>query len=114
MEDLKEKAVSAAQCAARTAKYFAQVSKKRLAIVSEQEKIRRCYTKLGKVYYKDYVTDEEPDDAEYVPLCEAISESFRRINELRDEIEDLKEDYNAPASASKQEAEIIALETAEE
>ena len=51
---------------------------------------RRCYTQLGKVYYKDYVTDEEPDDAEYDPLCERISQSFRRINRLRQELEAAK------------------------
>ena len=62
-------------------------------IAAEQENIRRNYTKLGKVYYKDYITDEEPDDAEYLPLCESVSESYRRINELRDEIDDLKDAY---------------------
>ena len=56
----------------------------------QQDKIRRCYTQLGKVYYKDYVTDEEPDDAEYDPLCERISQSFRRINRLRLELEAAK------------------------
>jgi len=67
-------------------RYNAQV----FAILAEQDKIRRCYTQLGKVYYKDYVTDEEPDDAEYDPLCERISQSFRRINRLRLELEAAK------------------------
>ena len=58
MDDLKGMATGAAQTAAKTAKYVALVSKKRLAILTEQEKIRRNYTKLGKIYYKDYVTDE--------------------------------------------------------
>ena len=93
IENLKDKANDAAQSAAKAAKYVALVSKKRLAILNEQEKIRRNYTKLGKVYYKDYVTDEEPDDAEYQPLCESISDSFRRINALREEIAAAKEEY---------------------
>lgn len=94
IDNLKDKASDAAQSAAKAAKYVALVSKKRLAILNEQEKIRRNYTKLGKVYYKDYVTDEEPDDAEYQPLCESISNSFRRINELREEIAAAKEEYS--------------------
>ena len=91
LDELKEMATDAAHSAARAAKFYAQISKKRLLIASEQENIRRNYTKIGKVYYKDYITDEEPDDAEYLPLCESVSESYRRINELRDEIDDLKE-----------------------
>lgn len=93
MEMFKEKATGAAQSAAKTAKYVALVSKKRLAILNEQDKIRRNYTRLGKVYYKDYVTDEEPDEAEYEPICEDISESFRHINTLRDEIAQAKAAY---------------------
>ena len=94
MEDLKAKANEAAQNAAKTAKYVAFVSKKRLAILSEQEKIRRAYTKLGKIYYKDYVTDEEPDEAEYKPLCDAITASFSRINDMKEEIAAAKAEYN--------------------
>ena len=91
MDTLKEKASSAAQSAAKTAKYVASVSKMRVEIVKEKELIRRTYTKLGKVYYKDFVTDEEPDEAEYKPLCDQISASFRRINELQEQIAEEKE-----------------------
>ena len=90
METLKCKAVHVAAGAAQTARLVALISKKKFAILAEQDKIRRCYTQLGKVYYKDYVTDEEPDDAEYDPLCERISQSFRRINRLRLELEAAK------------------------
>ena len=103
MDDLKGMATGAAQTAAKTAKYVALVSKKRLAILTEQEKIRRNYTKLGKIYYKDYVTDEEADTAEYHPLCESISASFRRINELREEIADAKAEYSAAPDAEETE-----------
>lgn len=95
MEAIYEKAVDAAQSAKRTAVLLATISQKKLLIAREQEKIRRNYARIGKVYYKDYVTDEEPDEAEYKPLCEEISDSFRYINELRDEIEDAKEEYRA-------------------
>ena len=101
MEAIYEKAVDAAQSAKRTAVLLATISQKKLLIAREQEKIRRNYTRIGKVYYKDYVTDEEPDEAEYKPLCEEISNSFRYINDLRDEIEDAKEEYRE----AKQEKE---------
>lgn len=112
MDTIMDKANAAAQSAAKAAKYVALASKKRLEIVKEQEKIRRNYAKLGKVYYKDYVTDEEPDEAEYKPLCEAISVSFRRINELREEIAEAKAEYNGDNAVEdvEDEADIFALE----
>ena len=109
MEEIRNLASDAAQSAAKTARYIALVSKKRVEIAREQEKIRRLYAKLGKVYYKDYVTDEEPDEAEYKPLCEEISNSFRYINDLRDEIEDAKEEYRAAKQPVKpgEDVEIV-------
>ncbi|MBE6928149.1 MAG: hypothetical protein E7467_06660 [Ruminococcaceae bacterium] len=99
VEELKEKTAGAALSAAKTAKYVAIISKKRMEIALEKERIRREYAKLGRIYYKDYVTDEEPDEAEYVPLCENINESFRRINALKDEITDLKDEYRGCSEA---------------
>lgn len=90
MKELKEKANEAAQNAAKTAKYVAFISKCRLSILNEQDKIRHAFTRLGKVYYKDYVTDEEPDEAEYKPLCDAISASFMRINDLKQKMAEAK------------------------
>lgn len=101
MDSLKDKAAVAAQSAAKTAKYVASVSKMRLEIVKEKERIRRNYTQLGKVYYKDYVTDEEPDEAEYKPLCDDISASFRHINELKEQIAAEKEAYKSGAAGSE-------------
>lgn len=109
-EELKEKAAGAALNAAKAAKYVAFVSKKRMEIALEKEKIRRIYAKLGKVYYKDYVTDEEPDEAEYRPLCESISDHFRRINELEAEIADAKDEYHECNKDTEETPEIIALE----
>ena len=109
VEALKDKAVDAAQAAARAAKLVAILSQKKLLIAREQEKIRRNYTRLGRIYYKDYVTDEEPDEAEYKPLCDAISNSFRYINDLKDDIADAKEEY----SAAKQQAKAAQTEDVE-
>ena len=109
VEALKDKAVDAAQAAARAAKLVAILSQKKLLIAREQEKIRRNYTRLGRIYYKYYVTDEEPDEAEYKPLCEAISNSFRYINDLKDDIADAKEEY----SAAKQQAKAAQTEDVE-
>lgn len=114
MDTFVERANDAAQCAARAAKYVALISRKRLDILAEQDKIRRNYARLGKVYYKDYVTDEEPDEAEYQPLCEAISGSFRHINELRQQIEAARAAYRGEVGQEPPEEEPEAPEEPEE
>lgn len=113
MDSLMDKAAGVAQTAAKTAKHVASISRMRLEIMKERERIRRNYAKLGKVYYKDYVTDEEPDEAEYKPLCDDISASFRRINELRDQIAEEKAAYADGTTAeepAEEEAVILPVE----
>lgn len=109
VEVLKEKVVDAAQAAGRAAKLAATISQKKVLIAREQERIRRNYTRLGKIYYKDYVTDEEQDEAEYKPLCEAISNSFRYINDLKEDIEDAKEAYHAAKQQTKEDENVEIL-----
>ncbi len=109
VEVLKEKVIDAAQAAGRAAKLAATISQKKVLIAREQERIRRNYTRLGKVYYKDYVTDEEPDEAEYKPLCEEISNSFRYINDLKEDIEDAKEAYRAAKQQTKENEDVEIL-----
>ena len=109
VEALKDQVVDSAQAAGRVAKLAATISQKKVLIAREQERIRRNYTRLGKVYYKDYVTDEEPDEAEYKPLCEEISNSFRYINDLKEDIEDAKEAYRAAKQQAKQDADVEIL-----
>lgn len=89
-----DKIGEAAQLAAEKTKTLAKIGRYKVKIAKLQETIRKDYQKLGKVYYKDYVTDEEPDEAEYDPICREISECYRRISILRDAIEDLKQDIS--------------------
>ena len=116
-EELKDRAIHVAGATADAAKQLAMVSKCRIQIAAEQEKIRSLYTKLGKLYYKDFVTDEEPDEAEYQPLCDSISEHYRKISRLRDLMEQAKNDFQsvknnckkAQAQSNKEEDRLIAL-----
>lgn len=99
----RETACNAAGSAMDAARYMAFVSKCRFEIMKEKEQIRRLYTRLGKVHYKDFVTDEEPDEAEYAPLCDKISEAYRRINRLREEMADAKAAYYGEAPETEEE-----------
>lgn len=118
-ENLKSKVMNAATATVDATKQFAIISKCKVKIAAEQEKIRSLYTKLGKLYYKDYVTDEEPDEAEYVPLCNRISDHYRKIALLREKMEEAKNNYEGvkkesqecKKQAAKEEDQLINLAT---
>lgn len=90
LESLINALTEVAQTAANKAKSLTSIAKSNINIMSEQEKLKRAYTELGKLYYRDYVTGEEPDDAEYLPLCDRIAELVQNIQGLRDNIEQAK------------------------
>ncbi len=121
-EELKAKAKKAAVGAADAAKQLAALSKCKVQIVAEQEKIRSLYTKLGKLYYKDFITDEEPDEAEYEPLCDNISAHYRKLSQLRDLMNDIKagsqpgkkESNDAAQQEAANEEQLMALAAAED
>ena len=91
-------------------KQFAIISKCKIKISTEQDKIRSLYAELGKLYYKDFVTDEEPDEAEYLPLCNRISAHYRKIAQLRERMNKAKTDYQGV----KQEDQEIKQQATEE
>ncbi|MBO4419550.1 MAG: hypothetical protein J5789_06990 [Oscillospiraceae bacterium] len=97
LETLKGFVAEAAQAAARVTKSAAAVTKSNISILSEQDKQKKAYLELGKLYYRDYITGEEPDDAEYLPLCEAITEAAKNIETLRGEVEEAKANFSKPA-----------------
>ena len=106
LETLKGLVAEAAQAAARVTKSAASVTKSNINILAEQDKQKKAYLELGKLYYRDFITGEEPDDAEYLPLCEAITEAAKNIENLRSELEEAKAAFAKPAkedSASTEE-----------
>lgn len=95
IEALKKLAAEVAQAATRFTKTAATVTKANFSMLSEQEKLKKAYQELGKLYYRDYITGEEPDDAEYIPLCDAITETTKLIDELKSKVEDAKKPKEA-------------------
>lgn len=87
IESLINALADVAQSAANKAKSLKTIAKSNIGIISEQDKLKKAYAELGKLYYRDYVTGEEPDDSEYLPLCDKISELVKSIQSLRDDID---------------------------
>lgn len=110
-ENIKSKATDAAQSAARKAKLLAFIAKSNITILSEQDKQKKAYTELGKLYYRDYVTGEEPDEAEYLPWCEKVTQSVKVVDELKTAVEQAKAE---DAAYSKEDAPVDAEVCAED
>ena len=89
-EEFKEKAVDVAQSAVEKTKDLAAIGKAKLAILAEEDKIRKAQLELGKLYYRDYVLGEEMDSAEYLPWCDKVTESRAVIEDLKEMIDDLR------------------------
>lgn len=104
LEALKGLVAEAAQAAARVTKSAASVTKSNISILTEQDKQKKAYLELGKLYYRDFITGEEPDDAEYLPLCETITETAKNIEALRAELEEAKASFGKPEPAREPEA----------
>ncbi len=102
LEALKNMAMDAAQAAVKATKNAATVTRANINIFTEQEKQKKAFLELGKLYYRDFITGEEPDDAEYLPLCDRITEAAKNIEALRTNIDDIK--------AKPQEEEAAACE----
>ncbi len=101
-ETIKNKVKGAASATVDATKQFAIISKCKIKISTEQDKIRSLYAELGKLYYKDFVTDEEPDEAEYLPLCNRISAHYRKIAQLRERMNKAKTDYQGVKQEDKE------------
>ncbi len=90
-DTIKSTAAGVAQSAAKKTRQLVSVTKANLAILAEEDKIKKAHTELGKLYYKDFIMEEEPDEAEYLPWCDKITASRKTIEALRAEIDAAKD-----------------------
>lgn len=111
-EVLKNMLTDFAQVATRMTKSAAAVTKANINILSEQDKLKKAYMELGKLYYRDYITGEEPDDAEYLPLCDAITEATQNIDNLRTTVQDIRSAKDDDLTEEASEAEEAPVEEA--
>ena len=87
LDTLKKTAGAAAQVAAVTAdtavnktKTMASIGRVKLAISSEEDKLKKAYTELGRLFYRDYEAQAEADMAEYLPWCGKAAADAQRAD----------------------------------
>ena len=88
-DNMKDRAVDLAQAGVAQSKRLAEIAKLKTANLGEEDTIKKAYIELGKLYYKDFIMEEEPDGA-YVAACERIDAARAAIETNNDRIAELK------------------------
>ena len=93
--------VSAADTAVSKTRTMASIGRVKLAISSEEDKLKKSYTELGRLFYRDYQAQAEADMTEYQPWCDRAADAREQIQRLTQELETLKADGKEPKEAPK-------------
>ena len=75
-----------AQNAVKQTKSLAAVGKIKIAIASEEDKVKQAYTELGRLFYRDYAAGTEATMEDYQPWCDKISEAKAAIAKLNEDM----------------------------
>jgi archaellum component FlaC len=88
-ENLSKKVTDTAKAAAKKSSELVEVTKLNMAIGSEEEKIEKTYSAIGKIVYELYDAGEEVN-AEFSEQCEKIKSYEANIKDMKQKILDLK------------------------
>lgn len=88
-ENLSRKVTDTAKAAAKKSSEVVEVTKLNMSIGTEEDKIKKAYTEIGKSVYEVFTKGEEVNEA-FKAQCELISTYEDNINEMKVKILDLK------------------------
>ena len=80
-------AESVGQSAAKQGKKLAATGRVKLAISAEEDKMKKAYTELGRLLYRDYTSGTEAVMDEYQPWCDKVADAQAQIARLNEELE---------------------------
>lgn len=86
-DNLKEKASDIAQSSVAVTCQTAEMAKLRLAIVSEEDAIKKSYQELGAIYYQQ---QGNTPDVPYIPACQRVKEAQEKIQAHKKRIQELR------------------------
>src|SRR5450830_952445 len=88
-ENLSRKVSDTAKAAAKKSSELVEVTKLNMNIGSEEEKIRKTYTDMGKEVYESYNNGDEINE-NFKSYCETIKSYEENIKEMKTRILELK------------------------
>lgn len=83
-------ATNAANTAVKQTKTAATIGKLKLNMAQEEDKMKKAYTELGRLYYRDHENDAQPELEEYLPWIQRVSDAKAAIAELSQQVEAVK------------------------
>lgn len=101
-ETVAQVTAAAADTAVKQTKTMASIGRVKLAITTEEDKLKKAYTELGRLFYRDYKAQAEADMEEYLPWCAKADDCKAQIAKLTQELEKLK---SAPETAEEAPAQ---------
>lgn len=104
-------ATSAADTAVKQTKTLASIGRVKLAIAGEEDKLKKAYTELGRLFYRDYEAQAEADMEEYLPWVGKASDARAQIQQLTEELEKIKAE-SEPVPEAEPETETEAEDPA--
>ena len=94
---------NAAQTAVQQGKTLASTGRVKLAIAAEEDKLKKAYVELGRLYYRDHETGAEPVDEEYRPWREKAADAKTQIELLNQELDKIRAEQQAEDVAEEPE-----------
>ena len=103
-----------AQNAVKQTKTLASVGRIKIAITTEEDKMKKAYTELGRLFFRDHEAQTEPVMEEYLPWIDKIADAQAQIARLNDEIVKVREEAEKAATEEAEAAvQDVVDETAE-
>lgn len=96
-----------AKSAVKQTKTLASAGRIKLAIATEEDKLKKAYTELGRLFYRDYEAQAEAGMEDYQPWCDKVSDAKAQIARLNEELERVKAAEEEPEEAAPAEPEKV-------
>ena len=106
---------SVAQTAVQQGKTLASTGRVKLAIAAEEDKLKKAYVELGRLYYRDYEAGTGPSSEEYRPWCDKAADAKAQIELLNQELDRIRaEHYETEPSMEEPKLELDLTSHSEE
>ena len=109
-DTIRQQASGVANNAVKQTKAVASVGRIKLAVASEEDKMKKAYTELGRLFFRDYEAQTEIVMDDYQIWCDKISDAKEQIARLNEEMEKIRAGIEPEVPAVETEEAPVILE----